>query len=259
VKDPESMRTFKRMELFSSLRIRGTKFIAIRCDGRCFHELTERLGFSKPYDLMFARIMVYTVISVMSAWRDTIRIGYTFSDEINYILKEPFPFSGRLEKLISLIASTTGSAFTNALMRYLGKTSLVQFDARIIWLSDLNDVVDYLYSRQREAWRNFINSVSYYMLIKKGIAPKDVEAMLRGMSALKRINLLAKYGVDIHSFPTWMMRGILVHLTCIKKIGFNPITKEQVKTYRRIFKITWSLPSFKSDEGRILIRDALNL
>ena len=253
------LKTFKRMELFSSLRVRNTKFIAIRCDGRCFHELTERLGFSKPYDLVFARIMAYTVISVMNAWRDTMRIGYTFSDEINYILKEPFPFSGRLEKLISLIASTTSSAFTNALIRYLGRTSLVQFDARIIWITNSDDVIDYLYSRQREAWRNFINSVSYHALIRKGMKPEDVETILKGMPASKRLELLARHGIDIHSFPKWMMRGILVHLTRIKKVGFNPIVKKRVKTYRKILKVTWSPPSFKSNEGRILIRDALNL
>jgi len=251
---------FKEREIFSSLRIpKDFKFLAVRCDGRCFHKLTDKLNFKKPYDMRFAQAMVTTTLMVLREWRDVMRLAYTFSDEISFIMRAPFPFSGRIEKLDSLIAATTSSAFTLSLLRFTGKHVLVQFDARLIPLHNEDEVIDYLYSRQLEAWRNFINSVSFYhLVINKHMDPETANKKLLGKKVVERITLLKSNGVKLESMPLWMRRGILIYIRKVKKRGYDPISKREVETSRNVPFVIWSPPLFKSPEGEVLIRAALS-
>ena len=98
----------KKYEIYSQLTVSPSNMIILRLDGRGFHKLTDNLNLTKPYDEKFRDIMINTAKQVLNEFQPY--FIYTFSDELNILLKE-IPFKGRIEKLNSVFASYTSSVF----------------------------------------------------------------------------------------------------------------------------------------------------
>ncbi|NLL09378.1 MAG: tRNA 5'-guanylyltransferase [Methanomicrobiales archaeon] len=240
----------KKREIFSDLR--ALPPIIVRLDGRAFHRLTQRSNFSEPFDEKFADAMSSVTKSLMVGAGFAPVFGYTFSDEISLYFTEDL-FLGRIEKIDSVLASYAASALTIA----LNLPEPVSFDARIIPVTrDL--VIPYLAWRQQEAWRNHMNGWSQKLLRDEGYSPKKAAMMLDRMKAPELHELCFQRGVNLAATPAWQRRGIFVHRTIITKKGFNPVTKENTETTRRVVIIDKNPPLFGKSDGKEFIKQVLS-
>ena len=89
---------------------------------------------------------------------------------LSFFFKE-IPFSARVEKIDSVLASFVSSAFTIQLRENFDFREPIAFDARVIVLDSLKDVVYYFIWRQKEAWRNFLNAMAQWVLLQEGYDP----------------------------------------------------------------------------------------
>lgn len=213
--------------IYSEIRVRPP--FVIRADGRGFGKvLKER---DKPYDIVFARSIVDASHGVFKDSGLAPILAYVFSDEINLLFMDA-PFNGRVEKLDSVVAGF----LSGALSLSLGKA--VSFDARVLPLSS-EEILEYLSSRQDEAWRNHVFSYGFYALISDGMNPEKAMDHLRGKKESEIHEMLFMRGTNLAKTPAWQRRGVLVYR------GWNEICQN------------WDLPLFKSDDGRGLIEEIL--
>ncbi len=233
----------KEREIYAD--IKAPTPLIIRIDGRNFHNLSEVLEFDKPYDLGFAESMANATEIFFEKSGFNPEIAYIFSDEVNIFLRE-VPFNGRIEKLVSVVSSFFSSVLTILLLREKGKkveTVPISFDGRVIPICE-HHLIKYLEWRQREAWRNHVNSYGYYALKEEGLKGEEIQNMLRGMKSPEIHDfLLLKKGINLNETPAWQRRGILVGREVVEK----------GKTTRKRIVQIWTLPIFKSEEGRELI------
>ncbi len=173
--------------------------------------------------------------------------AYTFSDEISLYFRH-LPFNGRVEKIDSICAAYAASALTLE----LGCSEPLAFDARIIPVTP-QIAVEYLLSRQQEAWRNHINAYCQAALISEGMSASRTAAALKGMSSPEMHEMMFERGINLAKTPAWQRRGVLVFLETIKKEGYNPIRDEHVEVERRVVRVNRDLPLFSTPEGEKLI------
>lgn len=197
----------------------------VRADGRGFRKILE--DCEKPYDLNFARLMAGSVARFFTESGLDPVLGFTFSDEISLLFLEA-PFSGRIEKIDSLIAGF----FSGALSLGLGR--LVSFDCRAVPVCDA-EVAEYLAERQDETWRNHVFSYGFFGLLQEGLSRTEAMGRLRGMRESEIHELVFSSGTNLAKTPAWQRRGILV--------------------YRNLGRVSesWEIPVFRSQDGLALV------
>ncbi len=233
-------------EIFANLAIFPPIFV--RLDGRAFHRLTRALDLKKPFDPAFHASMRAVSRYLIEGSGFSPAFAYTFSDEISLYFRT-LPFSGRVEKIDSVTASLAASKLTIE----LGCREPLAFDARIIPAAG-DFAVEYLISRQNEAWRNHINAYCQSALIEEGMTSREAAAALRGMQADAMHNMMFERGVNLAATPAWQKRGTLIYREEYIKEGYNPITGETVQATRTCTRELAETPLFSTDEGAALIR-----
>jgi tRNA(His) guanylyltransferase len=210
-------------EIYSNLFARPP--LVARADGRGFKKILE--GCKKPYDQAFVQSMVGATVRLFEDSGLTPALAFTFSDEVSLLFLKT-PFSGRVEKIDSIISGLLSSALSMDLGR------IVSMDCRVVPMCKA-EIVEYLIERQDETWRNHVFSYGFYMLIEQGLNPNHAMDKLRGMRESEIHELVFSKGVNLTKTPSWERRGVLV--------------------YRKEGKIIqdWDLPLFKSNEGKSLI------
>lgn len=104
-------------------------YVIIRIDGRSFHSLTR--GMEKPFDSWFVAAMDNAAKRVMEGANAI--AAYVQSDEINLIIDPhgkngcSLPFNGRVEKLVSLSASSAAVGF----YEYYSKLKTKEYRSRL--------------------------------------------------------------------------------------------------------------------------------
>lgn len=212
-------------EIYSELRSRAP--IVARADGRGFRKLLE--DCKKPYDIDFARSMVAATVGLFQDSGLSPALAFTFSDEISLLFLEA-PFSGRVEKIDSLVAGFLSSALSLAMGR------AVSMDCRVIPLCE-SEVVEYLAERQDETWRNHVFSYGFYMLIEDGLTNAEAMEKLRKVREHEIHELVFQKGVNLAKTPAWERRGVMVY----RKDG--GVVED------------WGLPLLRSEEGQRLLEE----
>ena len=214
----------RRWEVYSEETIRAP--VIVRIDGKNFHRVTRECGMKRPFDERFHRGMVKASEKIMTETGLNISLAYAMSDEASFLfLKDEYlPFRGRIEKIISIIPSYASAYIQNFLRRNFSYKRLVSFDARIVKVQSLLEIVEYFSWRCSEAFRNFLNSYAQRIIGSKeayGLKGKDI------------IEKLSLKGFDIRKAEEWQKYGTVIYWGKIKKDGFNPITSEKVTVRRR--------------------------
>jgi len=236
-------------EIFSAITAIPPVFV--RLDGRAFHRLADCLGLEKPFDEFFHKAMVTACTSLVAESGLNPDLAYTFSDEISLYFSK-LPFSGRVEKLDSVAASFAASSFTLA----LGGTTLVAFDARVI-PATREFALEYLTSRQAEAWRNHINAYCQQALIEEGMDARKAADQLKGLQSGDLHEMMHVRGFNLATTPAWQRRGTLVYKKITEKEGFNPITREAVLAERSAVTTDTDLPLFTNLDGQEFLKTVL--
>jgi tRNA(His) guanylyltransferase len=229
-------------EIFSNITIIPPVFV--RLDGRAFHRLAKNLSLKKPFDDVFCDAMVRVCKTLIADSGLCPEFAFTFSDEISLYFIQ-LPFGGRVEKIDSVAASFAASSLTLA----LGVTTPLSFDARVIPATPAY-AIEYLASRQNEAWRNHLNGYCQQALIAEGISAKKAASRLKGMPAKELHEMMHQRGFNLATTPPWQRRGVLVFKKITEKEGFNPITQQAVVAERSAVTVERDLPLFTSPEGK---------
>lgn len=236
----------KGYEIYSQLKVSPSNKVILRLDGRGFHNLTNTLNLNKPYDEKFRDVMVNTAKQLLKEFQPY--FIYTFSDELNILLKE-VPFNARIEKLNSVFASYTSSVFQKELLKIIPNPQdlpIVSFDSRIVPLTN-EKIQVYFKNRQDEAWRNCINGHTYWLL-RESMTKKEANNLINGLKSKDMHELMYnKKNINLSQLPNWQKRGIGIYKTLVEIEGFNP--KKQVKTssFRHKIKVDCELPIFDND------------
>jgi tRNA(His) 5'-end guanylyltransferase len=181
-------------------------------------------------------MMVNTVKHLMDCGFRVV-YGFTESDEISLLFHmDEQTFGRKVRKYNSILAGTASAAFS----LQLGQVAAM--DCRLIPLPNLERVQDYFLWRQEDAHRNALNAHCYWMLRKEGRSVKEATEMLEGKSVAFKNELLFSHGINFDTLPSWQKRGVGVYWDDVEKLGFNPITKEEVKTTRRTLNVNYELP-----------------
>lgn len=236
----------KDREIFSNLTIFPPVFV--RLDGRAFHRLARALDLKKPFDPAFSASMRAVCRYLLTESGLAPVFAYTFSDEISLYFST-LPFSGRVEKLDSVSAAVAASKLTIE----LGCREPLSFDARIVPAAG-EFAIEYLISRQNEAWRNHINAYCQSALVGEGMSSREAARALRGMQSGAMHEMMFERGVNLAATPAWQRRGSLLYRDeCIKE-GYNPLTGETVAATRTCIREPEETPLFSTPEGAALIR-----
>ena len=212
-------------------------YLVARIDGRSFSRLTKEIcDFEAPFDIRFRDMMVETVKALMECGFRVV-YGFTESDEISLLFHtDENTFGRKVRKYNSILAGTASAAFSLALGQ------LAVMDCRMVPLPKLEHVQDYFLWRQEDANRNALNAHCYWMLRKEGMNATDATEFLEGRSIAFKNELLFSHGINFDKLPSWQKRGIGIHWGNVEKVGYNPITKNEVKTLRRGLTVDYELP-----------------
>lgn len=223
-------------------------FLIARLDGRGFTKLTKEVcKFEAPFDVRFRDLMVDTTKHLMDSG---IRVvyGYTESDEISLLFhQEESAFGRKVRKFNSILAGEASAFFS----MQLGK--LAVFDCRIIPLPNEELVRDYFRWRQEDANRNALNALCYWMLRKNGLKPSAANSQIKDLSVVEKTELLFAHGINYNDLPAWHKRGCGMTYEMVEKIGFNPLTGQNVTALRRELKVDVNLP-IGNDYGEMIGR-----
>ena len=247
----------ERFEVYSNLKVFPDIPFVTRLDGRCFHQLAESLALVRPFDKTFMKCLSQATKELFETAGLNPVFAFLFSDEINLLFVDD-PFARRVEKICSITAGFLSVAFTRHLARAFEQSEdmLGVFDARIIPLPTFNHLFKYFIQRQHDAFRNCVNSYTFYALVQqRGLTPTEAGAHLNRMSKQERMDLLFKeFTVNINDIPMWERRGWSIYRVCYEKPGFNPLTGERPTALRRKVKIDSNLPLFTSEEGKTFLQ-----
>lgn len=212
-------------------------YLVARLDGRSFSRLTKEVcNFEAPFDVRFRDMMVNTVKQLMDCGFRVV-YGFTESDEISLLFhKEEATFGRKVRKFNSILAGQASAAFS------LQLGQVIAMDCRMVPLPSIEKVKDYFLWRQEDAHRNALNAHCYWMLRKEGMGAQEATAQLDGKSISYKNELLFSRGINFDKLPAWQKRGIGVFWADVEKVGFNPITKQEVLTTRRELTVEYDLP-----------------
>ncbi|VEP11857.1 tRNAHis guanylyltransferase family protein [Hyella patelloides LEGE 07179] len=212
-------------------------YMVARLDGRNFTRLTkEKHQFKAPFDKQFRDYMLTTVEHLMTCGFKVL-YGYTQSDEISLLLDlVEDTFNRKLRKLNSVLASEASAKFS----LLLGNMGC--FDCRISQLPNISLVVDYFRWRQQDAYRNSLSSHCYWCLRRGGYSARKATSMMSGLSQADKHELLFEHNINYNDLPSWEKRGSGLYWESYQKVGYNPITEEDIVTNRNRIKRDLELP-----------------
>lgn len=145
------MSRFNELELEHRHVIPPGGFVMVRADGKAFHTFTR--GLDRPIDHGFVQAMLGAAIALCTSDCPA-RVGYVQSDEISIVLDqrvgEPW-FGGRAQKVAFVVASIVTAHFNREMSMRVGR--LGYFDARVMRLDSVDDVIGYLGWRRAGALR----------------------------------------------------------------------------------------------------------
>lgn len=175
--------------------------IVARLDGKGFSKFTK--GLQRPYDPnmseMMQKVTQYLVEETGAL------MGYTQSDEITLVwysdsTKKQVFFDGKIQKMISILASMASAKFNQMLPIILPKKrdELPLFDCRVWQVPNKGEAVNVFLWREQDATKNSISmAASHYYSHKQ----------LHKCNGAEKQEMLFKQGVNWNDYPAFFKRG----------------------------------------------------
>lgn len=200
---PSLAERMRGYELASRVVLPARTYTIIRVDGCRFSAYTRRL--TKPFDDALTDALDAAALALCGRVQGA-AFAYASSDEISLLAcdfaqenTQAF-LGGRLDKIVSIGASTVTAAF-NAARAAGGAEAHATFDGRAFVIPDPTEVANYFVWRQRDALRNAVNAVAETHLGRRA---------LHGLNRVQRLEALTAAGVDFEDYPLRHRQGRLV-------------------------------------------------
>lgn len=185
--------------------------VVARLDGKAFHTFTRDL--QRPFDQNFSSLMLETTLSLMK--KTSALIGYTQSDEITLVWqtqneKSEIFFSGRHEKMVSVLASYGTLFFNRHLPLYLPKKADNEavFDCRVWNVPNETEAANCLIWRQQDATRNSISMAAQSLYTQNELMNKNCDEMQE---------MIFQKGINWNNYPVAFKRGSFIQRMTIEK------------------------------------------
>lgn len=180
----------------------------IRLDGKGFSKMIKKWKCEKPFDERFNKAMNYASRKIFDILQG-IHCIWHGSDEISiwfsYKNVEDMYYEGRIQKLISLVASNTSVYFNKKLQEEFGcELPFGIFDARIMQFPNEIEIANYFLFRQRDHIRNSISGYSQYYFSHKEV---------NGKNSQEKIDMMKIKGFDYNTLSDdkmWSKYGTLL-------------------------------------------------
>lgn len=180
--------------------------VVVRLDGVSFHNYTR--GYKRPYDERLSKSMQETMIALVR--QTNAIIGYTQSDEITLVLYTSGPkiqiyFDGKVQKIISVLASKCSVIFDSHLVNELDNTAFGElyspcpnFDCRAFSVPSKWEACNALIWREQDAVRNSIQMAARSVYSHKECDKK---------SCAELQEMLHQKGINWNDYPDFFKRG----------------------------------------------------
>lgn len=205
----------KAYEAETEIRLDVHKPVCVRIDGRSFSTFTK--GMKKPFDEEMSEVMVKTASTILEKTHAV--IAYTQSDEISLIYQaeeegSDIIFSGRVQKMASVLASLAASAFMwhlrSSSARLAGRISdMPHFDARVWQVPTEEEAANVLLWRWKDARRNAILSLGQSAFSAKQI---------HGKTTLQILDMLTEKGINFDTYPPFFKSGTFLRRVMIQRM-----------------------------------------
>lgn len=181
----------------------------VRIDGRAFHTLCR--GMKKPFDSSFTYLMQETCKHLVK--ETGANLGYVQSDEISlgWVSTDKAPFSGRLFKINSVLASIAGAIFMKTALTSDKVSTVVKeriikivpsFDCRALNLPSCDELVNAFIWRQNDCIKNAVSSVAHSMYSVNALNKKN---------QVEQIQMISDKGEDFYDYDSVYRLGTFYH------------------------------------------------
>lgn len=178
--------------------------VVARLDGKSFHSFTR--GLKRPYDIRLSDLMKATMMALVERFGAT--VGYAQSDEITLVWltsatdQVELPFSGRFQKLESVLASFAAAYFNTHLPAVIPEKAglLPCFDCRAFVVPTVQEAYHAVLWRQQDCTKNAISMAAHSMFSHKELQCCSGPVMQEMMWSIK--------GVNFNDYPSFFKRGV---------------------------------------------------
>lgn len=193
-----------RMKMYEKIGVQ--KFIpmlpvCVRLDGKGFSKFTKNL--KRPYDIRLTDLMQDTTKYLIEETNAC--MGYTQSDEITLVFYSSdyatqIFFGGKIQKMISVLASMTTGFFNHNLGKYIKekKDTFVTFDCRAWQVPNLSEGANVFLWREYDATKNSVS-----MACREYYSHKQ----MMNLGRADQMELLHKAGINWNDYPVSFKRG----------------------------------------------------
>lgn len=204
----------KEYENETRFYLKKKKPVLIRIDGKAFHTYTN--SFEKPFDEFITKSMQETMKFLCENIQGCV-LGYTQSDEITLLLVDynnkntDAWFGYNVQKMASVASSMATLSFNKIIKNLISNNDEIDdakreillnkdamFDARVFQLP-ITEVVNCFIWRQRDAIRNSIQAVGYYVFSHKETMGIKTSELIEKLKNEKNI--------DWNKLPLTLQRG----------------------------------------------------
>ena len=160
----------------------------MRLDGKGFSKMIKKWKCKKPFDERFNKAMNYAskkifdiIPNIKTIWHGSDEISVWFECEN----VADMYFEGRIQKLVSLVASMVSVYFNKKLQEEFGcELPFGIFDARIMQFPNKMEVSNYFIFRQRDHIRNSISGYAQYYFSHKDLIKKNSDEKIEMMKRI---------------------------------------------------------------------------
>lgn len=180
--------------------------ICVRVDGRAFHTFTR--GMERPYDKAMSTAMIDTMKYLVE--KTNACIGYVQSDEISLVLPDNIDsiFSGRIQKLTSIIASMATAKFNSVIHVTFPNKPLAEFDCRVWNVPSRTEAANTILWREFDATKNSISMAAraFYS-----------DNQLHGKNSSQKQDMLMEKGINWNDYPVFFKRGTYARRSVVER------------------------------------------
>ena len=239
----------KALESINDQKLMPNLPIILRADGRSFSKFTK--GLNKPYDKNFMQLMDETTKFLVK--ETSALLGFVQSDEITILLynygnpKRDTFFSGRVNKLNSVVASLAAAYFNSRVAEFLPSKvgKLAAFDCRSFCTPSEVEAVNVLIWRSEDAYKN-----SQSMLAQAYFSPKELH---KKTGAQMQEMLYSVHGINFNDEPARFKRGGFFRKVLEEKMlpSRSPYKNGELELSVRSSIQAWDLPQLTKIENRV--------
>jgi tRNA(His) guanylyltransferase len=184
--------------------------VVVRLDGRAFSKFTK--GLARPYDERMSMCMIESTKELVHQFNAD--VGYCQSDEISLgflnSVCNPILFSGRVQKIVSVIASTASVKFNKLIQCSIPshKEKSPVFDARVFQYPNTELASESFLWRETDATRNSLSMAAHSVCSQSELFKAGYKA---------KHDLLMAKGINWNDYPAFFKRGTYVGKRTVQK------------------------------------------